>query len=304
MDPDHQTWATSPLLVLSGLCLFAYQTLDGIDGMQARRTGTGSPLGQLFDHGVDAMVTGFVAIQSITAIGLTGFPAYVTFMGSVLAFVASTWEEYHTHVLYLGKISGPVEGIIGVIAVFILAGFIGTSSFTGNVLGIPKSYLNVVTMIIAAVFYFYSSYTRIVSAVTDRKEDLAATMKYAYTQLPPFLSIIGLGGVWILVAPELMARWPRMTLLMFGQGVVLLITITIVCRMAAARPTLWHPLHAVYLVGFLATITRVASPVLVMFAVSAVVWAFYVHYVVNMILQLATHLKIRVFVIDPPKKKE
>jgi len=29
-----------------------YQTLDAVDGKQARRTGTSSPLGQLFDHGI------------------------------------------------------------------------------------------------------------------------------------------------------------------------------------------------------------------------------------------------------------
>jgi phosphatidylglycerophosphate synthase len=33
------------------LCLFVYQTLDAIDGKQARRTGSSSPLGQMFDHG-------------------------------------------------------------------------------------------------------------------------------------------------------------------------------------------------------------------------------------------------------------
>ncbi len=33
------------------LGLFFYQTMDVIDGKQARRTGTSSPLGELFDHG-------------------------------------------------------------------------------------------------------------------------------------------------------------------------------------------------------------------------------------------------------------
>ncbi len=37
--------------LLSGLCLFLYSTLDAMDGKQARRTKTSSPLGQLFDHG-------------------------------------------------------------------------------------------------------------------------------------------------------------------------------------------------------------------------------------------------------------
>ena len=31
--------------------LFIYQSLDAIDGKQARRTGSSSPLGEVFDHG-------------------------------------------------------------------------------------------------------------------------------------------------------------------------------------------------------------------------------------------------------------
>jgi ethanolaminephosphotransferase len=37
--------------------LFAYQSLDSIDGKQARRTGMAGPLGELFDHGCDAINT-------------------------------------------------------------------------------------------------------------------------------------------------------------------------------------------------------------------------------------------------------
>ena len=32
---------------LSGACLFIYQTLDNMDGKQARKTGSSSPLGML-----------------------------------------------------------------------------------------------------------------------------------------------------------------------------------------------------------------------------------------------------------------
>lgn len=34
-----------------GIGLFMYQSLDAIDGKQARRTQTSGPLGELFDHG-------------------------------------------------------------------------------------------------------------------------------------------------------------------------------------------------------------------------------------------------------------
>ena len=36
---------------ITATCAFIYQTMDAVDGKQARRTGTSSPLGQLFDHG-------------------------------------------------------------------------------------------------------------------------------------------------------------------------------------------------------------------------------------------------------------
>jgi len=40
---------------LVGICFMIYITLDNVDGKQARRTGTSSPLGQIFDHGMDAI---------------------------------------------------------------------------------------------------------------------------------------------------------------------------------------------------------------------------------------------------------
>lgn len=43
----------------SATCSFIYQTMDAVDGKQARRTGTSSPLGQLFDHGCDAVTLFF-----------------------------------------------------------------------------------------------------------------------------------------------------------------------------------------------------------------------------------------------------
>jgi len=37
-----------------GISYFIYTTMDNMDGKQARRTGSGSPLGMLCDHGCDA----------------------------------------------------------------------------------------------------------------------------------------------------------------------------------------------------------------------------------------------------------
>jgi len=40
-------------------------------------------------------------------------------------FYLTTWEEYHTGQLYLGVFSGPVEGILMIVAIFTITGFCG-----------------------------------------------------------------------------------------------------------------------------------------------------------------------------------
>lgn len=47
---------------MSALGLFIYQSLDAIDGKQARRTNSSSALGELFDHGCDAVSTGIYVV--------------------------------------------------------------------------------------------------------------------------------------------------------------------------------------------------------------------------------------------------
>lgn len=41
-------------------------------------------------------------------------------------FYLSTWEEYHTGTLYLSAFSGPVEGIIIIVLLYVITGFTGT----------------------------------------------------------------------------------------------------------------------------------------------------------------------------------
>ena len=61
------------------LGLFIYQTLDAIDGKQARRTKTNSPLGELFDHGCDSLSTVFVSVASCCAVRLGIYPGWMLF---------------------------------------------------------------------------------------------------------------------------------------------------------------------------------------------------------------------------------
>lgn len=53
LDQDCPPW----VYVSWAIGLFLYQTFDAVDGSQARRTRQSGPLGELFDHGVDAINT-------------------------------------------------------------------------------------------------------------------------------------------------------------------------------------------------------------------------------------------------------
>lgn len=78
-SPDAKIEAPRWACALCGLGLFIYQSLDAIDGKQARRTGTANPLGELFDHGCDSISTVFVALSACIAVQLGYYPGWMFF---------------------------------------------------------------------------------------------------------------------------------------------------------------------------------------------------------------------------------
>ncbi|THC87594.1 hypothetical protein EYZ11_012962 [Aspergillus tanneri] len=94
--------------------MWMYSTLDNVDGKQARRTGTSSGLGELFD----------LLETAAMGLGSSQLGAY-TALVPCLAMYFSTWETYHTHTLYLGYFNGPTEGLLIAIALMIASGYYG-----------------------------------------------------------------------------------------------------------------------------------------------------------------------------------
>lgn len=99
--------------ILNGISLFIYQTLDNLDGRQARRTGTSSPLGQFFDHGCDAITGVFIMIQVITTLYLGNtLESFIFIYLMGIGFALTSYEEYVTHSFYLGYLNAPDEGLL------------------------------------------------------------------------------------------------------------------------------------------------------------------------------------------------
>lgn len=125
-SPDLKTEAPRWAYFSFAFGLFAYQTMDNVDGKQARKTGTSSPLGELFDHGIDSLNCVLGGIVQCAAVG-TGHSLYAVFIILVACWpmYLSTWEEYHTGVLFLGFINGPTEGLLIAMSVLLCTGFNG-----------------------------------------------------------------------------------------------------------------------------------------------------------------------------------
>ncbi|KAJ9462657.1 putative CDP-alcohol phosphatidyltransferase class-I family protein 3 [Diplonema papillatum] len=126
--PHCTEQAPSWVWVLSGLALFSYQTLDALDGKQARRTGTSSPLGELFDHGCDAVGTVLLAMNTISSLMLAPDQMYLAVFYIIVlsgGFYFCAWEQYHTGTLTLGYVNGPVEGILTLCALFLATAVMG-----------------------------------------------------------------------------------------------------------------------------------------------------------------------------------
>ncbi|RAO72829.1 uncharacterized protein BHQ10_008841 [Talaromyces amestolkiae] len=124
LDKDCPSW----VYLSWAIGLFLYQTFDAVDGMQATRQS--GPLGELFDHGVDACntVLGVFIFAATMNLGQS-WATVLTLWGAVMTFYVQTWDEYYTHVLTLGIVSGPVEGILTLCAVFSFTAYMGGGSF-------------------------------------------------------------------------------------------------------------------------------------------------------------------------------
>eukprot|EP00731_Ephydatia_muelleri_P005962 Em0003g210a len=125
-----------------------YQTLDALDGKQARRTGSANPLGELFDHGCDAVSTYLVALCGVSSIGLAPYPMVAVFFVVLLLELnfCYHWQTYVCGKLYFYSVD-VTEGQYTSMAVLIIAGLTGI--ILGTITFSLLNYINVFKVILS-----------------------------------------------------------------------------------------------------------------------------------------------------------
>lgn len=125
-SPDAKQEVPRWACFLCAFGLFVYQSLDAIDGKQARRTGTSSPLGELFDHGCDSLSTVFVSLGVSCSVRLGTLPYWMFFqcMMAVTLFYCAHWQTYVSGTLRFGYID-VTEAQFGVMAIHMVSVILG-----------------------------------------------------------------------------------------------------------------------------------------------------------------------------------
>ncbi|XP_071452387.1 cholinephosphotransferase 1 isoform X3 [Hetaerina americana] len=127
-SPDAKAEAPRWAFFVCALGLFIYQSLDAIDGKQARRTGTSSPLGELFDHGCDSISTVFVAVSACISVQLGYYPTWMFFQCfcAMALFYCAHWQTYVSGKLRFGKVD-VTEAQITIIFIHLISAVFGSS---------------------------------------------------------------------------------------------------------------------------------------------------------------------------------
>ena len=118
--------------VFMGLCGFCYNTLDNCDGKQARRTGSGSPMGMLFDHGIDVLTCVLMNLQFLRMLQMgSGLLAFVQIMIPIMMSYYLFLEEFYLGKLQMGKFSNPDDSGIALTLLCFWTAFAGSQEFWG-----------------------------------------------------------------------------------------------------------------------------------------------------------------------------
>ncbi|XP_019697727.1 cholinephosphotransferase 1 isoform X4 [Harpegnathos saltator] len=188
-SPDARAEAPRWACFLCALGLFIYQSLDAIDGKQARRTGTSTPLGELFDHGCDSISTVFVALSACIAVQLGYYPTWMFFQCfcAMTLFYCAHWQTYVSGSLRFGKVD-VTEAQFTIIIIHLISAIFGPEIWMMEISfldGFLVKYLLGVLTVVCAVANLYPIFSVIFTGGVGKNGSTVA-LPYTGTEVKVF----------------------------------------------------------------------------------------------------------------------
>ncbi|XP_061378696.1 choline/ethanolaminephosphotransferase 1 isoform X5 [Danaus plexippus] len=161
-SPDARQEPPQWAFALCALGVFVYQSLDAIDGKQARRTGSQSPLGELFDHGCDSISTVFIALGACIAVKLGEYPTWMFFQCfcAMTLFYCAHWQAYVTGTLKMGRID-VTEAQYTIIGIHLISATLGPDAWATKGTSILSPVIPFSLVVVPAFIIFQKSESQV-----------------------------------------------------------------------------------------------------------------------------------------------
>lgn len=311
-DPDPPRW----VYLVSGLSVVLYVHLDCLDGKQARRTMSSSPLGQLFDHGCDALSVNLLLANIGVSLSMSCSWAHgIGNFGVMFTWILAQWEEYHTSImLYGNSYYGVLEANYCIAALHIITFLAGPQLWRTpatdiiplrQLEGVQLNSLLITMMVVVGLYQAMCNMYRVFISFDHRTlppkeaghKQLGPTA--AWLHFVSITSFLALSAIW-LWAPTTTPYLCR------AQN----INIGIVYALTASRLIMAHmckepfepPMWAILGMAAVAANSRlrIVDPLALTVAFDVVALIGYLHYVLSVINQICGFLGINCLTIKRP----
>ncbi|XP_037391540.1 choline/ethanolaminephosphotransferase 1a isoform X1 [Pygocentrus nattereri] len=289
------------------LGLFIYQSLDAIDGKQARRTSSSTPLGELFDHGCDSLSTVFVVLGTCIAVQLGTNPDLMFFccFAGIFMFYCAHWQTYVSGTLRFGIID-VTEVQIFIIILYLLAAVGGAAfwEYVIPVLNIQFKVIPAIFTLLGAVFSCTNYFQVIFSGGMGKNGSTVA----GTSVLSPAFHIVVIISLALLIyktsSEQLFQKHPCLYILAFGFASAKLTNRLVVAHMTKSE---MHRSDLAFLSPMLLLLNQYFSYFsehLVLWVALVVSGCDLVCYCVSVCNQIAAQLNISVFKLRQPESRK
>eukprot|EP01116_Phalansterium_solitarium_P002307 TRINITY_DN12244_c0_g1_i1.p1 TRINITY_DN12244_c0_g1~~TRINITY_DN12244_c0_g1_i1.p1 ORF type:complete len:401 (-),score=121.90 TRINITY_DN12244_c0_g1_i1:512-1657(-) len=283
------------------LSLFIYQTMDAVDGKHARNTGTSSPLGELFDHGCDALTTTLMmlTVGSTLQLGSEGWVVYFLLMFTVTVFYLAQAEQYQTGTLVLWYIN-VTEGQFAVMGIHLAAAIFGPDFWlqTTTVFGHTVSY----NMLPGSIEITVAFLTACANLINIHAMTRVKGFWPVYGMLVPIVAALTFATLWAAYSPNHILRdHPQPFLLTIGFIFAFMVGRIVLSRLMQQNFSRFQPLVIPLAVGFVnAALNERLFPELLFLRIYLVVsMAAYTHFALYVIHVFTSALGINCLTIKP-----
>uniref|UniRef100_A0A8C5Q7E0 Ethanolaminephosphotransferase 1 n=1 Tax=Leptobrachium leishanense TaxID=445787 RepID=A0A8C5Q7E0_9ANUR len=290
--------------ISTALGTFLAYALDSIDGKHARRTQSSSPLGELFDHGLDSWTASIfpLSIFSIFGCGSRDSELSVKTMYAVtcivlFTFMLSHWEKYNTGVLFLPWTYDISQ--VSMTVVYILTAAVGVDGFEKPFLF--NFHMNHILISFVVGCSLFISIPQTMNNIFQGYKQKTLLKPSLYEGLLPLFSaslLCVLLGVWVAYSPcGILEKQPRLFLWMVGITFSNFTCRVIISQMTNTRCEVLHWMLFPLLLAVGAAVSGLLGSMeemtFIIFTLCAT--AAHIHYGVCVGKQLSEHLNIYVF---------